>query len=101
MDINKYITGNQSLIQISIVIFNSFMTEVPIIIETSPFICSANQWTDFYMVGTSVIKELNLTKCIVKMCEFDVVWQNAELLFHLVLKHKIYHTCSKHGTEYQ
>ena len=27
-------------------------------IETSPFICSANQWTGFYMIGTSVMKEL-------------------------------------------
>ena len=28
-------------------------------IETSSFICIANQWTGFYMVGTSVMKELN------------------------------------------
>ena len=28
-------------------------------IETSPLICSANQWTDFYMLTTSVMKELN------------------------------------------
>ena len=27
--------------------------------ETSPMICSANQWADFYMIGTSVIKELS------------------------------------------
>ena len=27
-------------------------------IETSPLICSANQWTSFYMITTSVIKEL-------------------------------------------
>ena len=26
--------------------------------EISPLICSANQWTDFYMTGTSVMKEL-------------------------------------------
>ena len=25
-------------------------------IETSPLICSANQWTDFYMITTSVMK---------------------------------------------
>ena len=24
-------------------------------IETSPLICRANQWTSFYMIGTSVI----------------------------------------------
>ena len=28
--------------------------------ETSPLICSANQWTGFYMIGTSVMKELKL-----------------------------------------
>ena len=27
-------------------------------IETSPLICSANQWTGFYMITATVIKEL-------------------------------------------
>ena len=27
--------------------------------ETSQVICRANQWTGFYMIGTSVMKELN------------------------------------------
>ena len=26
--------------------------------EISPLICFANQWTGFYMIGTSVMKEL-------------------------------------------
>ena len=26
--------------------------------ETSPLICSPNQWTGFYMIGTSVMKNL-------------------------------------------
>ena len=26
--------------------------------ETSPLICSGNKWTGFYMIGTSVMKEL-------------------------------------------
>ena len=26
--------------------------------ETSPFICGANKWTAFYMITTSVMKEL-------------------------------------------
>ena len=26
--------------------------------ETSPFICTVNQWTGFYMIGTSTMKEL-------------------------------------------
>ena len=29
-------------------------------IETSPLICTTNQWTSFYMIGTSVMKELLL-----------------------------------------
>ena len=28
-------------------------------IETSPFIFGANQWTGFFMIETSVMKELN------------------------------------------
>ena len=27
-------------------------------IETSPLLCSANQWTGFYMKGTSVMKDI-------------------------------------------
>ena len=27
---------------------------------TSPLICYANQWTGFYMIGTSVKEELNV-----------------------------------------
>ena len=34
-------------------IFNSFMTEAVII-------CSANQWTGFYMITASAMKELSL-----------------------------------------
>ena len=28
-------------------------------IETSPLICSSNQWIGFYMISASVMKELN------------------------------------------
>ena len=28
-------------------------------VKTSPLICKANQWTGFYMLGTSVMKKLN------------------------------------------
>ena len=31
----------------------------PYHVETSLLICSANQWSGFYMIGTSVMKELN------------------------------------------
>ena len=34
----------------------------PYNIDTSPVSCSANQWTGFYMIETSVIKELNIHK---------------------------------------
>ena len=30
----------------------------PYHIETSPLTCKANQWTGFYMIGTTVMKEL-------------------------------------------
>ena len=36
----------------------------PYHIETIPLICSANQWISFYMIGTSVTKELNKIKVI-------------------------------------
>ena len=30
----------------------------PYHIEASPLVCSANQWTGFYKIGTAVMKEL-------------------------------------------
>ena len=39
------------------------MMEHPCEKETSPSISSANQWTGFYIIGTSVMKELrNVTR---------------------------------------
>ena len=35
-----------------------FLDRGPYHIETSPLICKANQWTGFYMIRTSVMKEL-------------------------------------------
>ena len=29
-----------------------------LLVQTSPLICSANQWTGFYMITVSVMKEL-------------------------------------------
>ena len=37
---------------------NFFHAGGPCHIEISPLICAANQWTKFYMIGTSVMKEL-------------------------------------------
>ena len=34
-------------------------------IETSPLICSANQYTDFYTIGTSLMKELRRSSPII------------------------------------
>ena len=36
-----------------------FIADVSIILETRPLICSANQWTGFCMIGTSVMKKLS------------------------------------------
>ena len=36
------------------------MTEVPTIQKISPLFSRVNQWTGFYIIGTSVTKELNL-----------------------------------------
>ena len=36
-----------------------FMAKVPII--KKPVLCSSNQWTGFYMVGSSVMKELRVS----------------------------------------
>ena len=36
------------------------MEAVVYLLETSPLICRANQWTGFYMIMASVMKELNI-----------------------------------------
>ena len=36
-------------------------------IEISPLICSVNQWTGFYMIRTSIMKELRTEKSILKL----------------------------------
>ena len=35
-------------------------------IETKPLICRANQWIGFYMIGTSIMKELTNAWCPLK-----------------------------------
>ena len=40
-------------------IFLTLSWRSPYHIETSPLICSANQWTGFYMIWTSIMKELS------------------------------------------
>ena len=43
--------------------FDSFMTGT-YHIDTSLLICSANQWTGFYMIETSVMKKLLMLKAL-------------------------------------
>ena len=38
----------------------------PYHIETSPWICRGNQWTGFYMLGTSAMEELKISRGIFK-----------------------------------
>ena len=38
--------------------------------ETSPLICCANQWTGFYIIGTSAMKELS---ALILLINYDVV----------------------------
>ena len=47
---------------ISAIILEFFHDGGPYHIETSTLICKTNQWTGFYMIGTSVVKELNCKK---------------------------------------
>ena len=53
--INLYHLFNEIFINAN---FNFFDDGGPYHIETSPLISSANQWTGFYVIGTSVMKEL-------------------------------------------
>ena len=49
-------------------------------IETSPLICRENQWTGFYMIGTSVMKEL---KNLLNIYDGDMLlkWLTAQNLY--------------------
>ena len=53
----------------------------PYHIKTNPLFCSANQWSGFYMIGTSVTKDLNK---IVKELEKKRVAQ-PNLLYQLLM----------------
>ena len=44
-------------------------------------ICSANEWTGFYMIGTSVMKELMRTKLETE----NVKRKNRNILFYLTV----------------
>ena len=58
----RYFCNNSSMFER---IINSFMTDGgPYHIETSPLIYLANQWAGFYMIVTSVMKDLNIGKLL-------------------------------------
>ena len=52
--------GETTLKKPSLIKVNKDYDGGPYHMETSPLICSANQWTGFYIVGTSVMKELKI-----------------------------------------
>ena len=54
--------------------FNSFMTEAVII--QKPLVCGANQWTCFYIITASVMKELKLQEFNLPiLCYFQRILQ--------------------------
>ena len=58
--------------------FNSFIHDGgPYRIETSPLVGISNQWTGFYMIETSVMKELMQTICTEKMTFLRSVYSEA------------------------
>ena len=54
--------------------FKLFHDGGPYHIETNPLICSAYQWTSFYMIGASVMNKLiRLILVTLSMCSFYVL----------------------------
>ena len=56
--INPMCNANKEYVNSRELINEAFHDGGPYHIENSPLICYANQWTGFYMIGTSVMKEL-------------------------------------------
>ena len=50
--------------------------------ETSPLVCRANEWTGFYMILTSIMKELKVHSCIfenllIRFCSYKNITLNS------------------------
>ena len=63
--------------------------------ETSPLIWSANCWTGFYMIGTSVMKEIGtpvVNVPVSKLKKMNSVIPSLSLEIHLLPLSKISHT---------
>ena len=63
-------------------------------IETSPLICCPNQWTGFYVIGTSVLKKLKLLRQLklqfpVSRNHFRLSYSEKEKIFSLVFRSNI------------
>ena len=58
-------------------------------IETSPLICSTNQWTDFYMITASIMKELKCGKNEEKCWVQHILW-SSKILFCFWIKAYIF-----------
>ena len=54
------------------------MTQAVYHIETSPLICSANQWTVFYMITAPIMKELTS-----ELGRFEDVFQKLKVTYTL------------------
>ena len=65
--------------------------ESPYQIKTCPLICTPNQWTSFYMIGTSVMKEL--MNCVFPS---EMKWNDNLLELKLVLISNYSATVSTH-----
>ena len=61
--------------------------EVLIIVKTSPLICRTNQWTGFYMIGISVMRELMVPPQIFNIRILILSWPCTlfELRFWIIL----------------
>ena len=57
------------------------MTQAVYHIETSPLICSANQWTVFYMITVPIMKELTS-----ELGRFEDVFQKLKVTYNTLSK---------------
>ena len=64
LNIHTFSRKGQSLKVLKITLLAFFHDGGPYHTETSPLIRRANQWTGFYMIGTSVMKELKVVSTI-------------------------------------
>ena len=64
----------QQIVSQRAALFN-FHDAGPYHIETSPLIWRVNQWTGFYIVGASVMKDLSVTETVVLFESYHIVFE--------------------------